>query len=192
MNLDWKWLDSFLKASGPKSAAIALACGVFLLIAHWQWIPPLDPWVIQVAAFVLLLTAFLTLASFASILNSVFQPREWLVHGYKIHKDKRMVRKYIPFMNEQEREIIAYLLARNEKTFEADSDGGRAASLLSHGIVRIPVTLGQHFDMSNMPTRIPDHIWDVLAEHKDKFPHAEIDPDEVEPYPWRRDWTERM
>jgi hypothetical protein len=64
-----------------------------------------------------------------------FQPREWLVHGFKIHKDKRMVREYIPFMNEQERAIIAYLLARNEKTFEADSDGRRAASLLSHGIV---------------------------------------------------------
>lgn len=76
MTIDWKWLDSFLKASGPKTAAIAIACGLFLLIARWGWIPPLDAWMTQGAAFVFLLTLALTLASIATVLNSVFQPRE--------------------------------------------------------------------------------------------------------------------
>lgn len=190
MTVDWKWLDSFLKASGPKSAAIAFACGVFLLIAHWQWIPPLDAWVVQAVAFVFLLTLALTFASIGTALNSVFRPREWFVHAFTIRREKQMVRDYIPYMNERERGIIGYLLARNQKTFEADSDGGRAASLLSHGIVRIPAKPGQHFDMQNVPMRIPDHMWDVLVEHKDAFPLATQEVDEDEPHPWRRHWME--
>ena len=192
MTIDWKWLDSFLKASGPKTAAIALACGLFLLIARWQWIPALDPWMIQAAALVFLLTLALTFASIVTVLNSLFRPREWFLHAFNVRRDKRMMRDYIPYMNEQEREIIGYLLARNQKTFEADADGGRAASLLSHGIVRIPGKPGQHFDAQNVPMRIPDHIWDVLVEHKETFPRASRKVDGDEPYPWRRNWMERI
>jgi hypothetical protein len=79
--------------------------------------------------------------------------------------------------------------AHNQKTFEAEIDGGRAASLLSHGIVRIPVNPGgQQFDQRNVPMRIPDHIWAVLGEHKAAFPYT---PSEDGGHPWRRHWMER-
>lgn len=93
-------------------------------------------------------------------------------------------------MNKYEREIIGYLLALHQKTFEAASDGGRAASLLSHGIIRIPAKPGQYFDMQNVPMRIPDHIWNVLMEHKDAFPLVSEEIDDEQPHPWRRDWME--
>ena len=39
---DPRWLE-LLKASGWQTVAIAVAVGVFLLAAHWGWLPPLEP-----------------------------------------------------------------------------------------------------------------------------------------------------
>ena len=65
MTPDPRWLE-LLKASGWQTLAIAGACGLFLLLAHWRWLPPLDPWMIQLAAFSLLLAALLAFASIAA------------------------------------------------------------------------------------------------------------------------------
>ena len=187
--LDWKWLDTFLKASGPKTAAVAFASGAFLLLAYWGSIPPLDPWAIQIASAVLLLSASLALASVVTALDDFLRPRVWLLYWFNNRKDQKMVRDYIPFMTEDERAIIAYLIAHNQKTFETEIDGGRAASLLSHGIVRIPANPGgQQFDQRYVPMRIPDHIWSVLVEHKAAFTYT---PSEDGGHPWRRHWMER-
>jgi hypothetical protein len=165
--LDWKWLDTFLKASGPKTAAVAFASGAFLLLAYWGSIPPLDPWAIQIASAVLLLTASLALASVVTALDDFRRPRVWLLYWFNNRKDQ----------------------AHNQKTFETEIDGGRAASLLSHGIVRIPANPGgQQFDQRYVPMRIPDHIWSVLVEHKAAFTYT---PSEDGGHPWRRHWMER-
>jgi hypothetical protein len=75
----------------------------------------------------------------------------------------------IPCITSDERTIIAYLLAHNEKTFKAESDGGNAATILAHGIVIILAQSNQHIDMQNVSMTIPDPIWDVLQFHKDQF-----------------------
>src|SRR5262245_37623399 len=60
--------------------------------------------------------------------------------------------------HDHEREITSYLLTKQQKTFEAASDGGRAATLMSRGIVRIAGQKNQHMDMNHVPMIIPDHL----------------------------------
>ena len=52
--LDAKWLD-LLKASGSKTAAGAAAFGLLLLLNVLGWLPALDAWAVQAAAFGFLL-----------------------------------------------------------------------------------------------------------------------------------------
>ncbi|MDX2074361.1 MAG: hypothetical protein SFX19_08380 [Alphaproteobacteria bacterium] len=92
-------------------------------------------------------------------------------------------------MTEEERKIIAYLLAKNQKTFTAAADGGYAATLLSRGIVIVLAQHGQQLNMEDVPMTIPDPLWDVLVQHKDKFPYNP--DDESEAYPWRVSWMLR-
>src|ERR1035438_7219151 len=56
------------------------------------------------------------------------------IYYINLRRSKREVERYIPHMTTKEREIIAYLLAKNQKTFLAAIDGGHAATLLSRGI----------------------------------------------------------
>jgi hypothetical protein len=76
---DPRWLE-ILKASGWQTAAVAIACGLFLLIAHWGWLPPLEAWMIQLAAIVLLTCGFLTAASILSATFKFLNVQQWALH----------------------------------------------------------------------------------------------------------------
>jgi hypothetical protein len=54
MTLDPKWLEIF-KLELEHTFSGALACALFLAANHWGWVPPLAPWMIQLAWFGLLL-----------------------------------------------------------------------------------------------------------------------------------------
>jgi hypothetical protein len=185
---DPRWLE-ILKASGWQTAAVASASGFFLLAVRWGWIPPLEPWMVQLSWIALLLSGFLAIGSLLSAASTLFPIKAWVAHSVRIHRAKRDLRNYIPFMTEKERQIIAYLLAKNQKTFTAEMDGGYAATLLSRGIVRITAQHGQQLDFSHVPMSIPDPLWSVLLQFKDSFPY--IPPkktDGVAPHPWRTPW----
>jgi Super-infection exclusion protein B len=182
---DPRWLE-ILKASGWQMAAIAAACGLFLLVVHWGWVPPLDAWVIQLVTFAFLLFGLLAIAGLISATLAVFPLHKWVRHWIDIRREKGSVRDYIPHMTEREREIIAYLLNKNEKTFTAESDGGYAATLVSRGIVRIPTCGGQRIDPLDVPMIIPDHVWAVLIQHKEQFPYRARMKGSVEIRPWRK------
>lgn len=187
---DSKWLE-ILKASGWQTAAISIACGLFLLIVHWGWLPSLDTWMTLLVAFIMLLCGCLACASFLSAFFRFFPVQKWLVHWFNIYRAKRELRNYIQYMTPIEREIIAYLLAKNQKTFSAESDGGYAATLLSRGIVTIIAKRGQHLDVSDVPMTIPDHFWDVLQKHKSNFPYTPPARGKTETHPWRVPWQLR-
>jgi hypothetical protein len=86
----------------------------------------------------------------------------------------RELRAYIPFMIPDERKIIAWLIAHNQKTFTAAVDGGHAATLLSRGIVVTMGRAGQRIDLEDVPMGIPDHLWEVLVQHKQEFPYTNV------------------
>lgn len=190
MTPDPRWLE-ILKASGWQTAAIAAACGVFLTLAHWRWLPALDPWMIQLAVFSLLVSGFLAAASLINAVLKFFPVQKWIVYWLRIKREKAAVRNYIPHMTPDERAIIAYLLAKNQKMFTAEGSGGYAMTLISRAIVVRALQPGQMFDMENTPMTIPDHIWEVLLEHKKQFPYSPPAHGEVERHPWRVPWQVR-
>jgi hypothetical protein len=181
--------NAAISTGGWYKLAIATACGLYLLVNSWNWIPPPEPWEIRAATFFLLLFALLTIANFIIAAHRFFPVDKWLVHYVTLHREKRGLRGYIPYMMPKEREIIGYLLAKNQKTFCAEVDGGRAGTLLSRGIVMIVAKSKQRLDAENVPMTIPDHLWSVLEQHKDAFPYTPPD-DEDELPPWRdsSDW----
>ena len=78
------------------------------------------------AAFGLILFGFLALAALAAAINKTIPIREWIVHHINEKRFNTEVRKYIPHLSEKDREIIGHLLAKNQKQFTADQDGGYA------------------------------------------------------------------
>lgn len=82
---DPKWLE-ILKDSGDR-LAVAIACGLFLRVAYWGWLPPLADWVVPLAWFGLLLFGSLWAIKFLSGLLSVFYVAlEILVLWLRRHK----------------------------------------------------------------------------------------------------------
>jgi hypothetical protein len=190
MTPDPRWLE-ILKASGWQTTALATAFGLFLLAAHIGWLPPLDPWMLHLAALAFLVCMCLALASMGSAAIKIFPVQKWLVYWMNTERKKKEIRKYIPHMTEDEKAIIAYLLARNQKVFTVESDGGHAVTLMSMGIVVRAGQPGQMFRGTDMPVAIPDYIWDVLEKHKDQFPYTPRNDGRIEAHPWRVHWMAR-
>jgi hypothetical protein len=166
-----------------------------LLVIHAGWIASTDGWFVAFHAFcwlAFLVSLFLTLANMGHTVTDFLQPRIWLATWVRRRQQRQTTLEYIPFMTEKERKIVAYLLHHKQKTFTAASDGGYATTLISRQIVVRALVPGQMFAGEDMPLMIPDHIWDVLAEHKDAFPYTpQHRHDGVEPHPWRVPWMAR-
>jgi hypothetical protein len=104
---------------------------------------------------------------------------------------QREAAAYIPYMMAKEREIVAYLLAHNQKMFTNTPDGGHANTLISKGIVVPALLPGQTFTYYEMPFAVPDYIWSVLVEHRAEFPYTPPESGETAPHPWRVHWMAR-
>jgi hypothetical protein len=108
----------------------------------------------------------------------------------QLAQDQQRIVDEIQYMTDDEREIIAYLLAHNQRMFTNTPDCGHASTLVSKGIVVRAVRDGQVFTYFEMPFRIPDHVWDVLKRHQGKFPYDPPPQGKTERHPWRRGWME--
>jgi hypothetical protein len=193
MTPDPKWLE-ILKASGWQTTALAVAFGLFLLAGRAGWLPPLDPWMIQLAALGLLVCGCLSLASIASATLEFFPLQIWLKYWIDSYRNKRQVIQYIPHMTSKEREIIAHLIHNNQTTFTAAIDGGHAKTLLARGIVNVIAAPGQYVDQENVPMTIRPSVWKALVKHKAKFPYKppeDEDDEDPEGPPWRVHWMEQ-
>ncbi|MFA6206715.1 MAG: hypothetical protein WC689_10935 [Methylocystis sp.] len=183
-------IKTAISSGGVYKLGLALACGVYWYLAEKDIIPFAESWEIRAAAAGALLFGFLWGAGTVGAFFDFFQPRVWIIHWVQERRERAHVRDYISHMTEKEREIIGYLLAKNQKVFTAAMDGGHAMPLLSQRIVIKALQPGQNFDSENTPMVIPDHIWGVLQAHKDFFPYKSP-VDEVETHPWRVHWMER-
>jgi hypothetical protein len=166
-------------------AAIAAACAIFLLLVGSGWLPPLPDFVILLLVFGLLLCGLLAVAS---AIDAARPLANWGLRALARKRQQRELRDYIPHMTEKERQIIAYLLAPNQKMFTAASNGGYANTLLARGIVVVAARPEMPFSANDMPCAIPDHLWPVLVEHREQFPYTPPRKGQTEPHPWRVPW----
>jgi hypothetical protein len=152
---------------------------------------PLDSWVIQTAEVSLLVFGCLSLASFgSSIVTASSGPRAKLARRWAIRKAQHQVAKDIPSMTAKEREIIGYLLDKNQKMFDYTADGGDANTLISKRIVVCALLPGQPYTNFGVPFKVPEHVWDVLIKYKAEFP-APAKLEKPQPYPWAIPWDAR-
>ncbi len=188
---DPKWLD-ILKASGWQTTALAIACGLIVVLVKSQVIQTTDsPLWIALPAIGALIFGCLSLAAMGSALAKVIKPAarfdRWRL---KRHKE-RAVREFIPYMTDTDRAIIGYLLCHNQKMFQAEQDGGYAAPLISKGIIQRSGVHGQAVDLTRMPFEVPDHVWSVLEKNREAFPYEPPPTGEVEKHPWAIPWMVR-
>jgi hypothetical protein len=189
-----KWLEALktaISTAGVYKFALAVVCGLYWLAAKRQWVPDAEPWELRASAFGSFLFGTLWLANVLSSALSIFPPRNWIMWWITTYRQTKEVERYIPYMTAKEREIIGYLLAKQQKSFIAARDGGHAMLLISRAVVVPALAPGQiHYD-DEMPWLIPDHIWRVLMVHKEHFPYAPPLEGYPEPHPWRVSWMAR-
>ena len=174
---------------------IAVASGLFLYLAATGTIPPQDAFLTSAVWVVLFLSAALALAAMAARVERVVARLgqgigRWIFR----RKARQSFRNYIPFLSEEERKILGYLLAKKQKTFLADHDGGYAATLLARNIVRYVGAPGQSFSIDRCPMVVPDEVWSVMEERPEDFPYKPEYSDDryrVETEPWRIPWMAR-
>jgi hypothetical protein len=102
---------------------------------------------------------------------------------------KKRVEALIPFMTDEDKAIIGYLLHHNQRIFSTDEDGGRAAHLISQRVIQLAVAQGQVVRANAVPFAISDPAWEALTAHRDHFPYVE--PEDDEAFPWAIHWMER-
>lgn len=180
------WLD-ILKASGWKTAGVAVGC--FLVVAGHNkgwWPIALDPVWVQGSFVIGVICACLAFASIFEAIPKVFSEPIRAARAWRARRrHAKQFREYIPYMLPKERAIFAQLLHQNRKAFFAEDDAGYAATLLGPRYVVVSAIPGQTASHHSVPYRIPDHIWDVAAQHRDQFPHT---PDKDGGDAWRVPW----
>ena len=189
MTPDPRWLE-ILKASGWQTAALAIACGLIIVMIRFGLVPTDgSPYWIAIPTIGGVVFGRLALASIVSTIVRTLQPR--VLRWRRLRAERRSAREYIAHMTPKEREIIGYLLHHNQKVFQADQDGGYAAPLISKGIVRIAGQRGQVMDLTRIPFEIPDHIWSELASNRSAFEYTPPRGKEPESFPWAVHWMAR-
>ena len=109
MTPDPRWLE-ILKASGRQTAAIAIACGALLWANYEGWLPPLDPWMVQLAAAAMVICGLLALASLTS--NSAIQIGKWRASL----KEHWALRHSIETLNPDETAFLKSQVEKNQAT----------------------------------------------------------------------------
>ncbi|MDO8273450.1 MAG: super-infection exclusion protein B [Gammaproteobacteria bacterium] len=190
---DPRWLE-ILKASGWQTSLLTIACVLILVLISKGVIPTTgSPLWIAVPAIGAIVFGSLSLAAIGSALVKFIQPgvhiKLWLKKGQKLKE----VRELIPFMSDKDKEILGYLLYKNQRMFQSDQDGGYAAPLISKGIIKISVSVEdeQFVHSSWVPFEIPDYIWRELVARKEMFPYSPPGRGKTEVYPWAIDWRVR-
>jgi hypothetical protein len=179
MNLpDAKWLSAIIEASGPKTTALALASAAVVFGRRYDvlGLSDLPRLVVQVATVTMILFGSLSListvvaswrAGHAGVSSVLAERRK----RRSREAAEQAVRDYLPHLTEKERQIIGFLLAKNQKTFTATPDGGYARTLLARRLVLIIGQPGHEFDYYNVPMAVPDHVWKIFEENSDQFPY---------------------
>ncbi|RZJ00017.1 MAG: hypothetical protein EON90_09255 [Brevundimonas sp.] len=178
-------LADILKAGTLPALALALAAGALLIGFHRGVVPiPGDPFLFGTWAALAIGTT-LTLTGALKALSNFVKPGVWIVRFRDEHDRKREAKQYLGHMTDHDREIVAYLLHHNQKTFTGAADGGYARELIARGLINRALRPGYAFYPDDTPFVVNEQAWKVLVKHRDQFPYQAASD---APYPWRVPW----
>jgi hypothetical protein len=189
---DPRWLE-ILKASGWQLFALSAAFLGFWLLIHFDFLPKIDlPSIVYGLPLAILVTLALAFVSAAeSIFQKIIKWNEKRVLEIKRVEDnakhRELFRDYVPYLTENEREILAYLYQNNQKTFVADMTGDLASTLYNRGLVRMLAKPGQGVSALSCTFEVPETTWDVMSDLDDKFARPKVNLG----YRGRRPWHSR-
>lgn len=186
--VDPKWLE-ILKASSWQTLSLALACLMILLLIRSGTMPTNDNpiWIaLPMVGFVIF--GCLGIGGAASSAANYFRFGQAFAVWREKKRDMKKVENYIPYMTNQDKAVIGYLLHHNLRMFHTLSDAAGAAPLLTKGIIRIALKNGQYYNEYRIPFEVPDHIWEVLEKHRYMFPYTPSYKGKAEVYPWATNW----
>src|SRR5712692_8716469 len=175
-------LAATFKALTPKITIPFAAAAWILLYIHfrsWMILPP----VVVVSALVVgvLFSCLAVVGLLTSLWNWTRGLRKLFAWMFLQRVEKIRIEGELEFLIPQEREIIAYLLAKNQKMFEVLPDGEQAATLIAKGFVTYQPR-GHLALRRDIAVEVPNHVWEVLAGRRAEFPYHARDP---EKQPWR-------
>ena len=184
-----QWLD-ILKASGWKTAAIAGAAALLIVLNSRKTLPvALDPWILETAEVAVILCGSLTVFSLLSGIVTASKPLRMKFSRHQaVRRAQRDVKEAIPQLTVKEREILGYLIQKNQRHFSYTQDGGYASTLIAKRFLTFAGVPGQVFTAYDFPFEVPKHVWEVLNEHKENLVCSHR---EGEPYPWAVHWMAR-
>ncbi len=173
MNLDLGSLTSLLKLKPQTWLGITAGAVMILVVNHFRWLPEIQPLESHLAMFLVGLAAFGFLVAGSAAVASIFRffaIKARIARWFRKREEVRALKAYLPHMTSNERLYLGYLLETNAKSLWCHMDGGNLATLIARGI--IVQTLGRTptHNMLSVPAVVPDHIWEVLQEHRDLFP----------------------
>lgn len=104
-----------------------------------------------------------------------------------IRARRQSVIRHLDTLSQKEREILGWLLARNQRNFMGDADGGYAAGLIGNRLVQPNLPPHGAARLNDFPYTIPDFVWKELKRREADFP----DTHDGDAYPWRVPWMAR-
>lgn len=162
-------LNDVISTSGIYKFAIAFSCAAYWYFAEIGALPGAESWEIRLSAAGAMLFGALWLAGVFLGAWKLSKATEKIKYKLYICSEKKRVQEYIPYMSEKDRLFVAHLLAKNEKTFVTDMNGGNAVNLIAQRLIYRTALSGHTYNMLRCPYEVPDHVWDVLQENKDYF-----------------------
>lgn len=191
-----KFLD-LVKASGWQNLMLSIAGALFIALVRFDYI---DLQGFRLALLIawafLLICGALAFASLATWLGSGLTDllAKWRVARRKADQRKAFLEDIL-FMTIKEKQILGYLREKKLRRFDADQDGGYAASLIAKGYVRVIAAPGGQFvHPHNVPMEVADYVWQEVLQRPEEFPYQ---PEfsqrnkNTEVQPWRVPWGAR-
>ncbi|MFB9982823.1 hypothetical protein ACFSQQ_26205 [Mesorhizobium kowhaii] len=172
---DLGWFVQALGLRASLIAGLALACAILVLapVIGVTTFSGIDPTVMSFARVGLAVFGSLTLMNLAV---ATWGGVRWI--GSKLAEirsrsaHKAAAAASLNELTARERNILAFLVTRNERHFVSNINGGYAASLIGRGLIHLAARPGQSLSALSVPFTVDEYVWEALQARREEFKHA--------------------
>lgn len=162
-----------LKTGGWQSFFIALSLFVFLRL---QSVGVIDtsavPYLAPIVWLLAIVFSGIAVASLGDQIKHWLQERRKRRLTFQAREARRKAFvEDIDRLTDKEREILGYLLSKNQKRFDADSTGDHASSLIAKGYINLIARPGMHYHINSFPFEVADYVWEEMQARRERFPY---------------------